>query len=135
MSIHPAYLPGGETYQEALTVYQHAQSADYPDEAIRQEALEAARQRLEQARNSFRKQPSKDKKDEAKIPPSIDLVAVTDPVTNQPLFLKTWIKEHPNPKLTDEERANMHTLYERRYKGAASGLAVSRNIIAALLTA
>lgn len=112
VEIHRSWLPGADEYKAAVDVYNEAKTDNVP--AL---TLEWARKELEEARKQSRKA------SEAKIksmPPHLQLEHITDPVTDEVRYLRTWVVEHTSPKPTEDELKSPVRLFERYYSKSSA---------------
>lgn len=107
VELHRRWLPGHEEYTTAVNLYYEAKENNASELT-----MTWITQELEQARRKARKaSPEKVKN----MPARFQLEHVTDPITREVRYLRTWVVEHSSPKPTDEELKSPIILYERYY--------------------
>lgn len=109
VELHDRLLPGAREYQAAVELYQEAITGNALEEIIY-----LTRTQLEEAReNAFRISEGK----RLNSPAKFQLQAITDPITGEMRYLKTWVVEHTSPRPTPEELSSPVKLYRRYYRG------------------
>ena len=120
---HPMTLPGHNRYLDAFTNYQAAASLleeaeenSAPDIDTARMFVEESRMVLEHARNNMH-QPRQGKLEN--WPDGIRHTIYIDPVTDRQVHGNTWVVEHKNPKLTEDEQLQV-ILFQRNYRHVRS---------------
>ncbi len=112
VEIHRMWLQGADEYAAAVNLYNEAQASGASRQEIERMATELAKTRKRSKKASGSKVKS--------IPPHLQLEHVTDPITKEVRYLRTWVVEHTSPKPTDAELRSPFMLFERYYKRASS---------------
>jgi hypothetical protein len=55
-----------------------------------------------------------------KLPPGFRLETAIDPITQDEVFLETWVVEHSKPKPTPEEKTSPVKMYTKYYYGSSA---------------
>lgn len=112
VEIHRRWMSGHQEYRAAVELYNEA-----VENNTSELAMEWIRKELEDARANARKASAAKV---SNIPARFELEHITDPVTQEVRYLRTWVIEHTSPKPTDEELRSPIKLYERYYKKSSA---------------
>ena len=112
VELHKRWLHGHEEYGTAVDLYNEACAMETSELAMAWITKE-----LKESREKSRKASSAKVKS---IPTRFELEHVTDPITGEIRYLRTWVIEHSSPRPTDEELKSPSKLYIRYYQKSSA---------------
>lgn len=111
VELHRVWLEGAADYMVAVDLYNEAVAS-----GMDQATIEVARGELEEARRKSKKaSPAKVQN----VPKRLQLESIVDPVTGEVRYVRTWRKQHPVPKVPEEEERSPRRRFERRYSSGS----------------